>query len=77
MFGFFASPTSMSSSIEGGIGTGLSLPASVGGVGPTVPDYNEDFVMGVPKGTPKWLVPAIIGAVAVLVGVVGAVVFLR
>jgi hypothetical protein len=42
---------------------------------PTVPD--DDFVMGVPKGAPKWLVPAIVGAVAVIAGVVGAVVFLK
>jgi serine/threonine-protein kinase len=42
----------------------------------TVPD-DESFVMGVPKGPPKWLVPAIIGALAVVVGVVGAVAFLR
>ncbi len=41
----------------------------------TVPD--EEFVMGVPKGPPKWLVPAIIGTLAVIVGVVGAVVFLK
>ena len=47
-----------------------------GGVATTVPD-DENFVMGVPKGPPKWLVPAIIGALAVIVGVVGAVVFLR
>ncbi|HKQ69225.1 MAG TPA: serine/threonine-protein kinase [Polyangiaceae bacterium] len=37
----------------------------------------DDFVMGVPKGPPKWLVPAIIGAVAVVLGVAGAVLFLR
>jgi hypothetical protein len=41
----------------------------------TVPD--DEFVMGVPKAAPSWLVPAIIGALAVIVGVVGAVVFLR
>jgi serine/threonine-protein kinase len=46
-----------------------------GGVSATVPD--EDFVMGVPKGPPKWLVPAIIGTLAVIVGVVGAVAFLK
>ncbi len=46
-----------------------------GGVPTTVPD--DDFVMGVPKGPPKWLVPAIIGTLAVIVGVVGAVVFLK
>jgi serine/threonine-protein kinase len=46
-----------------------------GGVVTTAPD--DDFVMGVPKGAPKWLVPAIVGAVAVIAGVVGAVVFLR
>jgi serine/threonine-protein kinase len=45
------------------------------GVPTTVPD--DEFVMGVPKGPPKWLVPAIIGTLAVIVGVVGAVVFLR
>ncbi len=49
--------------------------AAPGGVVPTVPD--DDFVMGVPKGAPKWLVPAIVGAVAVIAGVVGAVVFLK
>ena len=37
----------------------------------------EDFAMGVPKGPPKWLVPAIIGALAVVAGVVGAVLFLK
>jgi len=41
------------------------------------PDGGEDFAMGVPKGPPKWLVPAIIGALAVVAGVVGAVLFLR
>ena len=46
-----------------------------GGVPRTVPD--DEFVMGVPKAAPSWLVPAIIGALAVIVGVVGAVVFLR
>jgi serine/threonine-protein kinase len=51
--------------------------------GPTAPNQgpattvDDDLVMGVPKGAPKWLVPAIIGALAVIVGVVGAVVFLR
>ncbi len=49
--------------------------AAPGGVVSTVPD--DDFVMGVPKGAPKWLVPAIVGAVAVIAGVVGAVVFLK
>jgi serine/threonine protein kinase len=43
----------------------------------TVPDAGDDFAMGVPKGPPKWLVPAIIGALAVVAGVVGAVLFLR
>jgi serine/threonine-protein kinase len=46
-----------------------------GGATATVPD--DDFVMGIPKGPPKWLVPAIIGTLAVIVGVVGAVVFLK
>ncbi len=43
----------------------------------TAPTLDDDFVMGVPKAPPKWLVPALIGAVAVIVGVVGAVAFLR
>jgi len=43
----------------------------------TLPDGGEDFAMGVPQGPPKWLVPAIIGALAVVAGVVGAVLFLR
>jgi hypothetical protein len=46
------------------------------GVPVTIPD-DDAFLMGVPKGPPKWLVPAIIGALAVIVGVVGAVAFLR
>jgi serine/threonine-protein kinase len=55
---------------------GFPPPAqAIAGVPRTVPD--DDFVMGMPKATPTWLVPAIIGAVAVVVGVVGAVVFLR
>jgi hypothetical protein len=37
----------------------------------------DDFIMGVPKGPPKWLVPAVIGALAVVAGVVGAVLFLK
>jgi serine/threonine-protein kinase len=37
----------------------------------------EEFVMGVPKGPPKWLVPAIIGAVAVVAGIVVAVLLIR
>ena len=49
--------------------------AGAPGVARTVPD--DDIVMGVPKGLPKWLVPAIIGALAVLAGVIGAVLFLR
>jgi serine/threonine-protein kinase len=49
--------------------------AAPSGVVPTLPD--DDFVMGVPKSAPKWLVPAIVGAVAVIVGVVGAVFFLK
>jgi hypothetical protein len=50
-------------------------PAPVG-VPKTLPD-DDDFVMGVPKASPRWLLPAIIGALAVIVGVVGAVAFLR
>jgi serine/threonine-protein kinase len=50
---------------------------AVHGVVPTIPDGGDDFAMGVPQGAPKWLVPAIIGALAVVAGVVGAVLFLR
>jgi serine/threonine-protein kinase len=53
-------------------GPGYGAP---GGALRTAPD--DEFVMGVPKGAPKWLVPAIVGALAVIAGVVGAVVFLR
>ena len=45
--------------------------------GTTAEGAGDDFVMGVPKGLPKWLVPAIVGAVAVVAGVIGAVVFLK
>ena len=38
---------------------------------------NDDAVMGLPKPRPTWIVPAVIGMVAVLVGVLGAVLFLR
>ena len=43
----------------------------------TAPGGGDDFAMGVPQGPPKWLVPAVIGALAVVAGVVGAVLFLR
>jgi len=45
------------------------------GVSPTLPD--DALAMGLPTGPPRWLVPAIIGTLAVLVGVAGAVLFLR
>ncbi len=38
--------------------------------------FSDDLVMGVPKGTPKWIFAAV-GAVAVLVGVVVALLFAR
>jgi serine/threonine-protein kinase len=60
----------------GGAPAAQQVHPAPGGVPTTVPD-DENFVMGVPKGPPKWLVPAIIGTLAVIVGVVGAVVFLR
>jgi hypothetical protein len=37
----------------------------------------DEMVMGVPRARPGWLVPAIIGAVVVLVGVIGTALFLR
>ena len=64
----FASPTAP-------IGHAQGYPGG-GAVPRTVPD-DDDFVMGVPRASPRWLVPAIIGALAVIVGVVGAVAFLR
>ena len=36
-----------------------------------------DFVMGLPRPNPRWLLAAIIGAVFVLVGAVSAIAFLR
>lgn len=38
---------------------------------------DEMFVMGVPKGPPKWLVPVIVGAVAVVLGVIGTVILMK
>lgn len=65
----------------------FAAPAPAGGMHPmdrafatsprTIPDRGDDFAMGVPKGPPKWLLPTIIGALAVVAGVVGAVIFLR
>jgi eukaryotic-like serine/threonine-protein kinase len=42
------------------------------------PPYSGDeVVMGVPRGAPKWLLPALIGALAVVIAVVGVVILLR
>jgi eukaryotic-like serine/threonine-protein kinase len=67
----------------GAMGDPFAAPApqSLGGMdrafqqagGPLV----EDAAMGVPKARPNWILPAVIGMLAVLVGVVGAVLFLR
>jgi len=59
---------------SGAAGHDLVAHAYPSGVSPTLDD---DLAMGVPKGPPRWLVPAIIGTLAVLVGVAGAVLFLR
>jgi serine/threonine-protein kinase len=63
----------------------FGAPPSAGGMHPmdrafagaTAGGGTEDIVMGVPKGPPKWLVPAIIGALAVVAGVVVAVLLIR
>jgi serine/threonine protein kinase len=44
---------------------------------PAAPTGDEMFVMGVPKGPPKWLVPAIVGGIAVVLGVIGTVLLMR
>jgi eukaryotic-like serine/threonine-protein kinase len=42
------------------------------------PAYSGDeVVMGVPRGTPKWLVPALIGALALVLALVGVVILLK
>jgi serine/threonine-protein kinase len=45
-----------------------------GGVAPTLPD---ELPMGVPKGPPRWLVPALVGVLSVIAGQVGAVLYMR
>jgi serine/threonine protein kinase len=53
-------------------------PSYVGvGASPTVPDDPDDFVMGLPRANPRWLLAAIIGAVFILVGAVSAIAFFR
>jgi eukaryotic-like serine/threonine-protein kinase len=47
------------------------------GASATVPDNPDDFVMGLPRPNPRWLLAAIIGAVFILVGAVSAIAFLR
>jgi serine/threonine protein kinase len=41
------------------------------------PPMADDAIMGLPKPRPKWILPAVIGMLAVLAGVAGAVFFLR
>ena len=43
----------------------------------TVSTVPEEFIMGVPKGPPKWLVPAVVGVLAVIAGLLGAVFLMR
>jgi serine/threonine-protein kinase len=45
------------------------------GQAPVAPE--DELVMGLPKGPPKWLVPAVIAGVALVAGIVGIIAFTR
>jgi serine/threonine protein kinase len=72
---------------QGAMRVAAQAPTGVSPAGPVVAPYSapattssmppSDRPMGVPSGPPKWLVPAVVGVIAVLAGLIGAVLLLR
>jgi serine/threonine-protein kinase len=68
-----------------GVRQGLARVAAARPVAPAAPPRPatsslappSDRPMGVPSGPPKWLVPAVVGVLAVIAGLIGAVFFMR